>query len=212
VKGNNMAVAVLFADPRGVYSSLSVDIWCIKRDARNYDDFSPVVCHPPCQLWGRFAKVNFTRWGGKHNKPFNDKSCFSSALFNVRRVGGVLEHPAFSYAWEFHGLSKPDGIGWKKVKEQEYVCEVWQSAYGHKARKRTWLFYKGAKAPKELRWEKKEGTHQIGFYDQRGRSKNRPTISGRAASATPLDFAIELIELAKNSSGASVDGVKCVGN
>ena len=186
-------VAVLFADPCGVYSDLSVDVWCEKRDARNYDDFLPVVCHPPCQLWGRFAKVNFIRWGGKHNKPFNDKSCFASALFNVRRVGGVLEHPSSSYAWEFHHLPRPEGQGWKKVNNDEYVCEVWQSAYGHKARKRTWLFYKGSMTPKELNWQKKEGSHQIGGHDQRGRDRSRPTLSGKAASATPVAFALELI-------------------
>jgi hypothetical protein len=158
-----------------------------------------IVAHPPCQLWGKFARINYARWGGEHNKPGNDGGCFASALENVRKYGGVLEHPADSYAWEAHGLIKPKGIGWQQTLDGGYVCEVWQSAYGHKARKRTWLYYSGAQAPLPMRWERPEGTHQIGFQDQRGKNGNKPTISGKAASATPLEFALALIALAKNS-------------
>src|SRR5712691_12048926 len=96
-----MSVAVLFIDPAGVYTSIpDVDTWGPPRDARLYDGDYPVICHPPCQLWSRFAKVNYIRWGG----------------------------------------------------------------------------------------------------DQRGRARNKPTISGRAASATPRNFAIALLTLARNSS------------
>jgi hypothetical protein len=112
----------------------------------------------------------------------------------------VLEHPAFTYAWRSYGLTAPKGIGWNKTGKDEWVCEVWQSAYGHLARKRTWLFYSGARPPKELRWERKPGSHQIGFQDQRGKSRNKPTISGKKASATPKAFRDELIALALGST------------
>jgi hypothetical protein len=155
-----------------------------------------VICHPPCQLWGRFAKINYKRWGGDHNKPKNDGGMFKFALDIVRKNGGVLEHPAFTYAWEEYSLPRPIDIGWRYIGNDEYVCEIWQSAYGHLARKRTWLFYKG-KRPFELKWDRKDGSHQIGFYDQRGKDKNKPTLSGKKASATPTEFAKELIALAK---------------
>ena len=195
-----MMVAALYVDAKGCYSSIDgVDMWDITKDARLYDGPYPVVAHPPCQLWTRFAYVNYKRWGGEHNRPGNDEGCFEAALKVVRKWGGVLEHPAFSYAWSTFGLIKPEFGKWKGS-ETEWVTEVWQSAYGHKARKRTWLLYHGYKEPFSLRWEKVEASHQIGGHDQRGKVRNKPTISGRAASATPPDFRDMLIALAHRST------------
>ncbi len=192
-------VSVLFADPRGVYSTLpNIDLWPESLDARKYDGVGPIVAHPPCQLWGRFAHVNFKRWGGEHNRPGNDSGCFASALNSVIRFGGVLEHPAFSDAWKAHGLVAPRVSGWIAI-DGGYVCEVWQSAYGHLARKRTWLFYSGRKVPQELNWSRPDGTHQIGQHDQRGKERNKPTISGKKASATPIEFAHVLLSLARSA-------------
>ena len=50
----------------------SYTAWPIERDARKYEGVFPVVAHPPCQLWGAMAFVNYARWGGEHNKPFNE--------------------------------------------------------------------------------------------------------------------------------------------
>lgn len=191
-------VAALFVQSNGCYAIDYVDPWPEWRDARNYAGDLPVVAHPPCQLWGPLAAVNFARWGGEHNRPGNDGGCFFSALENVRRWGGVLEHPAKSKAWDAYGLEKPNGLGWKKVIDG-WVCEVWQSAYGHRANKATWLFYQGANPPHELRWNRPIGTHQVGFTDQRGKERNKPTLSKREANATPLQFRDELIKLAVRS-------------
>jgi hypothetical protein len=88
-------IAALFVESSGCYSNLShVDIWDKERDARKYRGTYPVVAHPPCQLWGNMAPINYNRWGGEHNKPGNDGGCFESALNSVRKWGGVLEHPA----------------------------------------------------------------------------------------------------------------------
>lgn len=193
-------IAALFVETNGVYFNVpDVDPWDKERNALNYNGEYPVVAHPPCQLWGRFAKINYARWGGDHNKPGNDGGLFKHALKCVREYGGVLEHPASTYAWEHYGLVKPKGVGWINTRENEWVCEVWQSAYGHLARKKTWLFYCGKQKPKELLWDRLKGSHQIGFYDQRGKGKNKPTLSGKKASATPLAFRDELIELARKS-------------
>lgn len=68
--------AALFVQPAGIYSELGfVDMWDESRDARNYEGSLPVVAHPPCQLWGKMARVNYVRWGGEHNKPGNDGGC-----------------------------------------------------------------------------------------------------------------------------------------
>jgi hypothetical protein len=117
----------------------------------------------------------------------------------VHRNGGVLEHPAKSRAWDAFGLLRPSQAGWQLTADGGWVCEVWQSAYGHKANKATWLYYVGVAAPPELRWDRPRGTHQVGFHDQRGKQKNKPTLSKREANATPHDFALALIEIARGA-------------
>ncbi len=188
----NPTVAALFVQADGCYAGREdVDVWPEERDARRYSGPFPVVTHPPCQLWVNFASLNFKRWGGEHNRPGNDGGCFASALESVRRWGGVLEHPADSYAWRAYDLTEPCSMGWQRSIFGGWVCEVWQSAYGHKARKRTWLFYSGLAAPFELRWQRTFGTHQCGWFD-----RIKPTLSKRDASATPPAFRDELIRLA----------------
>jgi len=194
-----MIVSALFVQSDGCYSDDDrIDAWGIERDALTYDGHGPVICHPPCQLWGKLARVNFKRWGGDHNRPGNDGGCFKFALDAVNRFGGVLEHPAGSYAFDEYGVEKPSGIGWIKS-DCGWVCEVWQSAYGHRARKATWLYYSGNEPPFDLNWDRVSGTHQVGFYDKRGKAKNKPTLSKREANATPVKFKEELISLAIHS-------------
>ena len=199
-------IAALYVDPIGIYSGRpDVDCWDEERDARKYKGPHAVIAHPPCQLWGAYAFVNFKRWGGDHNRPGNDGGCFLAALRAVERFGGVLEHPFQSRAWAFYGVTKPWQAGWCQLHTEEYeirkwVCEVWQSAYGYKANKRTVLLYSGEREPFDLNWSHPIGTHQCGFHDQRGKAKNKPTISGRAASATPSLFAEKLLELANWAS------------
>lgn len=96
-------IAALYVEDDGCYFGLpGVDPWPESRDARLYSDNFPVVAHPPCQRWGRF-------WHGSTRKPHqftlgDDGGCFASALWNVRRCGGVLEHPADSHAWSAFGF------------------------------------------------------------------------------------------------------------
>ncbi len=187
-------VVALYVDPRGPYPGLVEDFYDEARDARTYAGMLPVVAHPPCRLWVNFAALNFKRYGGEHNRPGNDGGCFASALAAVRRFGGVLEHPAFSNAWKAHGLTAPSGIGWTGV-GREWVCEVWQSAYGHAARKRTWLLFCGPTRPADADWTRREGTHQCGWFD-----RNKPTLGKREASRTPPAFAAWLVELAGTAS------------
>ncbi len=196
-----VVIAALYVDPNGAYAGLpDVDAWDEARDARRYDGPWPVVAHPPCQLWGRFARVNFKRWGGDHNRPGNDGGTFSAAVAAVRKWGGVLEHPADSYAFAAHGLPAPTAIGWQATMSGDWVCEVWQSAYGHMANKRTWLLYSGASLPPSLRWDRPRGTHQIGFQDRRGKDRNKPTIAREMASATPPAFRDILIAMARSAN------------
>lgn len=193
-------IAALYVEKGGSYFGLpDVDPWDESRDARTYEGPHPVVAHPPCQRWGAMAIVNYARWGGEHNRPGNDGGCFASALAAVRRCGGVLEHPAKSRAFAAHGLTTPNGTGWQRASCGGWVCEVWQSAYGHRANKATWLYAFGVGRPPELRWERPVGSHQVGFHDQRGKSRNKPTLSKREAAATPPEFREALLSIARTA-------------
>jgi hypothetical protein len=192
-------VAALFVERDGIYSRISgVDVWDISRNAKYYDGDLPVVCHPPCQLWVNMAGVNFCRYRKPHNRPGNDGGSFMAALEAVRRCGGVLEHPAGSFAWSTFGLVAPTIEGWWQAKPREWVCEVYQSVYGCKARKKTWLLYVGSGAPLELNWAHKAGSHQVGWFDRK-----KPTLGKKDASATPERFARLLVKLARQSRNGS---------
>ena len=189
-------IAALFVETNGVYYGLpDVDPWDRRRDARLYTGPWPVVAHPPCQLWTNFAFLNFKRWGGEHNRPGNDGGCFAAALASVLRWGGVLEHPAGSNAWSQFRLPVPTTGRWTRGRAT-WTCEVWQSAYGHKARKRTWLAYHSPDdvEPPELDWTRKPGTHQVGWFD-----RVKPTLSKREASATPVEFRDLLLSIARTA-------------
>jgi hypothetical protein len=194
-------IAALYVLPDGHYANRpDVDAWPESRDARLYAGPHPVVAHPPCQLWVNMAAVNWKRYG--RQKPAwylggDDGGCFGHAQRCVTAFGGVLEHPASSHAWAAHGLPAPSGIGWIKYERHGvhiWVCEVWQSAYGHRARKRTWLLYAGKSPPAPLNWSRNPGTHQVGWFD-----REKPTVGKREANATPPAFAEALISLAELS-------------
>ena len=76
----------------------------------------------------------------------------------------------------------------------DVMSEVWQSAYGHKARKRTWLLYVGSAPPREARWDRPPGTHQVGWFD-----RIKPTLGKAEASRTPLAFRDELLAMARSA-------------
>lgn len=198
-RGPGVMIAALYVETGGSYYGIDgVDPWDKIRDARLYAGPWPVVAHPPCQRWGALAIVNYKRWGGDHNQPGNDGGCFESALGAVNSFGGVLEHPKNSRAWSAFGLKVPHGVGWHRS-GSGYVCEVWQSAYGHRANKATWLYCQGMDRPPELNWNRNPGTHQIGFYDQRGKDRNKPTLGRRESLATPPAFRDLLISIARTA-------------
>lgn len=194
-------IAALFVETDGCYFGLpGVEPWDKARDARTYHGPHPVVAHPPCQRWGAMANVNYARWGGEHNRPGNDGGCFATALLAVRTWGGVLEHPAKSRAWDAYRLTKPRALGWTRCQDGGWVCEVWQSAYGHRANKATWLYAHGVGLPPHLDWARPNGSHQVGFHDQRGPERNKPTLSRKEAAATPALFRDALLSIARGSA------------
>ena len=189
-------IAALYVDPAGPYPQMDgVDCWTERDDARFFTGGCPVIAHPPCGRWCGMAKLNERRWGAKVGE---DGGCFAAALADVRANGGVLEHPARSLAWAAYGLEKPSGLGWKRT-SCEWVGEVWQSAYGHRATKRTWLLYVGKTPPLPFRLERPRGTHQIGGGVHTG-NRNLPRLNGAETHLTPPEFAAYLRDLAVHSA------------
>lgn len=150
-----MTVAALYVHPGGPYFGVpGVDPWDQARDARAYAGPHPVVAHPPCERWGRYAA------GGpaarERRVVGDDGGCFAAALAAVSRWGGVLEHPEGSLAWAAHGLAKPPRCGgwvWAGGLDGGWTCCVYQGHYGHRAQKATWLYASGVELP-ELVWGK----------------------------------------------------------
>lgn len=201
-------IAALYVASGGCYFGIpGVDAWDVARDARLYAGRDPVVAHPPCERWGRY-------WGGgpmlhgtpRQKKLGDDGGCFAAALAAVRRCGGVLEHPEASHAWAFHGLARPPAAGgWIAADDVGgWTCRVEQGAYGHRARKATWLYAVRTARP-ELRWGRAPGAfvrldagfHSIAERTAAGGSSIR-RIGRTECAATPLEFRDLLIEMARS--------------
>lgn len=125
-------IAALYVDPRGPYPALlgASACWDETRDARRYEGPHAIIAHPDCGPWGKL----------RHLYRGHGHDCAPRAVEQVRRWGGVLEHPAGSRLWTHASLPRPGAPrdawgGWT-----EEVCQV---DWGHVARKRTWLYCVG---------------------------------------------------------------------
>ncbi len=203
-------IAALYVAKNGCYFGLeNVDPWPEERDARTYAGPHPVVAHPPCERWGRY-------WGGApltwpRLKKGDDNGCFAAALDAVRKWGGILEHPEGSAAWGVFGLARPyrDG-GWVAADwvsgYQGWTCCVEQGAYGHSARKATWLYACHAELP-TLRWGPAVGDFvrlDDGFHSAEERKRAIktgacPRLSHKQRAATPIEFRDVLLGIAASA-------------
>lgn len=207
-------IAALYVETDGIYYGLdSVDPWDSSRDARLYEGPYPIVAHPPCERWGFFwsggPKAHAV---GRPRKLGDDGGCFRAAVAAVRKFGGVIEHPRGSKAWEVYGIRHPKKRGGWMVADNVggFSCYVEQGAYGHRARKATWLYVCGIPREDlpELMWvsdkvhmwiggdgyksnEERQAAREMGFV---GQGKYMPR---RERAATPEPFRDLLIDIAR---------------
>lgn len=204
-------VAALFVQADGCYSGLAgVDPWCEVRDARAHTGPYPVVAHPPCQRWGRFA-TGSTRKPGQY-RIGEDKGCFAAALTAVRNYGGVLEHPKDSLAWDYFGIMRPAPSGWSKADSfGGWTCQVEQGHYGHFSRKPSWLYAVGM-IPPPLIWGRSEQRLPAYAIERYGYAKARrigvmAAVGGKHKTkireATPEGFRDVLLGIARAARAAA---------
>lgn len=179
-------IAALYVQTNGVYFGLDdVDPWDEARDARLYDGPWPVVAHPPCAAWCRWANVREEQGYGMRG---DDGGCFASALAAVREFGGILEHPAHSAAWARYGLPEPVGREWQLTTEGCWVAFVDQADFGLSAHKPTWLLYVGG-FPEPL-----NATH-----DASGAKAGPKDMHSGHRHLTPVAFRDVLLDMARSA-------------
>lgn len=201
-------IAALYVEKGGCYYGLDdVDPWPIDRDARLYDGPWPVVAHPPCERWSRMHGFVEHVYPGRFTLG-DDSGCFAAALAAVRRFGGILEHPEGSHAWRHFELNRPVRDGWVNADfVGGWTCCVEQGAYGHPARKATWLYACGVDLP-SLKWGRIPGefawTSFLEYNSDEGRRRAIRTgicqrLSHRQRAATPPPFRDLLLSIARTA-------------
>lgn len=206
-------VAALYVQADGIYSKdfgVNIKVWALPhKDARTYAGPHPVVAHPPCQRWGRFATGAF-KHKGKY-KLGDDGGCFEAALSAVRKYGGVLEHPANSKAWKHFGIKHPPkqpGVWIKADEHGGYTCLVYQGNYGHQAIKPTWLYaVPGDNNEGGLHYIHKQEKPEVSIAGKSPSARKRAekegnmtVLSVKDREATPQKFAEALLDIAASSN------------
>lgn len=177
-------VAVLFARYDSVYKQLlGCDVYDKERNALSYPGGLPVIAHPPCRAWGQlraFAKP----------EP-GEKELSLWAVDQVRKYGGILEHPRGSTLWAAKNLPHPET---GKDVFGGYTIQVSQFWWGHRAEKKTWLYIVGSERPNLPRMPLRlgEASHVVGL--SRKKRRRRPHIGKAEREHTPKEFAEWLIK------------------
>lgn len=193
----SVAQALCVDTKRGPYPALlgMENCWGVERGVENFSGPGPVVAHPPCGPYGRYAF-----------KCKQDARLAPLCVGKVRQFGGVLEHPKDSKLWAACMLPRPgepaDGWG-------GYTILVFQRDFGHAADKPTWLYVVGCPAhslppspppvaPREA-WQ--DAKRNLGANPKNGRPRGTRGVLERMSKLqrhlTPPSFAAWLVEVAE---------------
>ncbi len=113
------------------------EVYDAARNAKTYKDFYPVVCHPPCRLWGRLSHMACRDASISEEQKRAEKNLALWSVDKIRQVGGILEHPSGSRIWQ--ALPKEGEVDeWGG-----FVIEIDQYDFGHVAHKMTKLYICG---------------------------------------------------------------------
>jgi hypothetical protein len=179
-------IAVLCAAKNSIYKKIEgVEVYDEARDARTFKGGMPIVAHPPCRAWSAYCSHQAKPEPG-------ERALGPWCVSQLKRYGGVLEHPAYSRLWDELGLPRPgerpiNGLWSMKVK---------QSWWGDKRSKNTWLLFAGL----EL-----SDLPEIPFrlHDPSMDREQWNKMSKKQRAATPEAFARWLVEVARLSDACA---------
>lgn len=181
-------ISALFVKRDSVYKQLGVDCWDIEKDARLWPGGNSIIAHPPCRAWGQLSHM------AKPRPDEKDLAVWS--IGQIRRWGGVLEHPRASKLWSYMDLPMPgntDEFG-------GYSICIDQSWWGHLAKKNTLLYIVGISLNKlpiiPMNFNAIEFTVSSKIKKKSGR-RIKKEIPKKQREETPIEFAKWLIEVAE---------------
>lgn len=185
-------VAVLFVRRDSVYKTLpGCDCYDEDRDARMWPGGCPVVAHPPCRTWGALRHLVPKRPEEHALGPFG--------VEQVRRWGGVPEHPARSALWSECSMARP---GKGRDAQGGWTMDVDQHWWGHDAQKRTWLYICGCDPRHIPEWSIRIDEAIFGMHGPTWNGPIRkPEMKKGDRDKTPPAFAAWLVALARRCAG-----------
>lgn len=183
------------------YEHEGVDCYDRERDALTWPGGCPVIAHPPCRTWGVLKHLA--------NAPEGEKELSLWAVEQVRRWGGVLEHPVQSDLWKACGIPPP---GQRALGDPGETILIDQVEWGHRCQKPTILYLVGG--DRSLIHPTKPGAQPTRGYGGPGTnvaadrvaagirvspSHHLPKENASRIQRTPPDLAEQLIQYARSA-------------
>lgn len=172
---------IFFVRKNSIYKTLSNDCYDAERNALTYTGKKPGVYHPPCRL--------FSKLKGLSTAPESEKELAYWSINQIRKYGGVLEHPYHSSLFKEMNI-KPgliDSYG-------GFCISINQSWFGHKCEKKTMLYICGISyaelPPMPLNFNAIEYV-----ITTSKKNKQYKEASRKMREATPVELAIYLIKI-----------------
>ncbi len=181
-------VSALFVRKDSIYKTMGLDCWDSERDALLWPGGNPGIFHPPCRLWSRLR--------GLSNANEDEKWLSTWSIDQVRKWGGVLEHPKSSYLWEYAGL--PTGALIDKY--GGFTLSVDLHWFGFPARKPTLLYIVGSLPSEIPAYPLNFNAIERVIYGPTGRPRGRE-LSKAMRDKTPALMATWLIRLCQQIEG-----------
>lgn len=175
-------ISALFVRSNSIYKTLGVDCWDAERNALFWPGGNPAIFHPPCRGWGSFHGLSVATLEEKALAPWS--------IDQVRKWGGVVEHPRSSSLWSYCRL--PTGRNLDLY--GGFTLCINQHWFGHLAEKKTLLYIVGLRPadipPYPLNLD--AVTHIVATSSSQRVKKE---LSKSARECTPIALATWLIQV-----------------
>lgn len=178
-------ISVLFTRKDSVYKSMNLDCYDIERNALTWAGGNPIIAHPPCRSWGQLSHFANPRPGEKELAIYS--------INQIRKYGGVLEHPRASRLWKEMNLP----LGKQTDEYGGYTISINQSWFGHKAEKKTLLYICGVERNNLPEIPLKFDLIEYVVSSSRKKA-GKKEISKADRERTPIDLAKWLIQVAES--------------